>query len=192
MDNRCTLVHRQQKVEQMGELCERLREERERLRMNQEDFGALGGVTKRTQAYYESGERTPDAKYLASVAGGGVDLVYVITGARSITQDEERLMHDRTGGDARLTQIQESGLRTIESYGPSQAASATVLRIESPSIPVVSREDVCSMIIDILHAKRRTLSSTTVWAIVDSIMALQRAGASVDKSTIDSQLRLVK
>lgn len=176
----------------MGELYERLREERERLRMNQEDFGALGGVTKRTQAYYESGERTPDAKYLASVADGGVDVGYVITGARSVTQDEERLVHDRTDGNARMAQTQGSGLRTIESYGPSQAANATVIRIESPSIPFVSREEVCSMIIDILHAKQRTLPSTTVWAIVDSIMALQRAGASVDKSTIDSQLRLVK
>ncbi len=62
----------------------RLREERERLLLNQTAFAAVGGVTKKTQMLYESGERFPDAKYLAAVHAIGCDVRYVVTGLRDI------------------------------------------------------------------------------------------------------------
>jgi len=61
----------------------RLREERERLGLSQTEFGKIGGVTKKTQMLYESGERSPDMVYLAAVAEAGVDILYVVTGERS-------------------------------------------------------------------------------------------------------------
>lgn len=73
---------------------ERLKEERERLGLNQTDFAALAGASKNTQYNYEKGERSPDANYLAAAAVQGVDVLYVITGARtpqpsaSFTADE--------------------------------------------------------------------------------------------------------
>ncbi|WP_221227654.1 helix-turn-helix domain-containing protein [Rhodocyclus tenuis] len=60
----------------------RLREERERLGLNQSDFGAAGGVGRKTQFNYEEAERSPDAAYLAAIATAGVDVQYVITGQR--------------------------------------------------------------------------------------------------------------
>lgn len=62
---------------------ERLREEREKLRYSQEKLGAIGGVQKRAQINYESGERQPDAAYLRGVAQVGVDVQYVLLGVRS-------------------------------------------------------------------------------------------------------------
>lgn len=62
---------------------ERLREERERLGLNQTELGARGGVSRKTQFNYESGERLPDAAYLAKVMDAGVDVLYVVTGNRS-------------------------------------------------------------------------------------------------------------
>lgn len=59
---------------------DRLCEERERLGMNQTDFGAIGGVSRRTQSNYESGERSPDADYLAAIAAIGADVTYILTG----------------------------------------------------------------------------------------------------------------
>lgn len=44
----------------------------------------MGGVTKQTQIKYESGDNHPDTKYLAACEAHGVDIVYVITGRRSI------------------------------------------------------------------------------------------------------------
>ncbi|MFY4004711.1 helix-turn-helix domain-containing protein [Achromobacter denitrificans] len=81
-------------------MFERLREERERLGLNQTEFGLLGGVQKRSQINYESGERVPDATYLAAMAQGGVDVMYVLTGVRSfmppqpITPEHRALIAD--------------------------------------------------------------------------------------------------
>jgi len=63
---------------------QRLREERLRLGMSQEEFGVMGGVTKRAQLNYETGIRSPDTNYLFTIASiGEVDVQYVITGKRS-------------------------------------------------------------------------------------------------------------
>jgi transcriptional regulator with XRE-family HTH domain len=71
---------------------ERLREERERLGMNQTQFAALGEVSKRAQITYEKGESTPDAAYLNAMAKVGADVQYIVTGVRSVAA----LMKDET------------------------------------------------------------------------------------------------
>ncbi len=58
----------------------RLRAERERVGLNQKEFGAIGGVSKTTQLNYEADERHPDTKYLDAIAALGVDLVFLLTG----------------------------------------------------------------------------------------------------------------
>jgi phage repressor protein C with HTH and peptisase S24 domain len=69
-------------MDNFNKIGERLREERERLGFNQTDFGALGGVLKKSQFHYEKGERLPDAAYLAAIANAGCDVSYIITGKR--------------------------------------------------------------------------------------------------------------
>ena len=59
---------------------DRLKEERLRLGMTQEQFGALGGVRKQAQLKYEKGERKPDAAYFERIAAAGVNVSYVLTG----------------------------------------------------------------------------------------------------------------
>ena len=81
------------------ELGARLKEERERLGMNQTDFAARGGVSKVTQFNYESGRRSPDALYLAAVGSLGVDVLYIVTGQRAseavgLAPDEAALVDD--------------------------------------------------------------------------------------------------
>jgi transcriptional regulator with XRE-family HTH domain len=62
----------------------RLREERNRLGLNQTDFAGLGMVKKGAQIKYESGERMPDALYLSAIAAAGADVNYILTGQRSL------------------------------------------------------------------------------------------------------------
>lgn len=81
---------------QTSAIGERLREERERLGLNQEELGQRGGVNRNTQGKYEKSERSPDAVYLAGIAQHGVDVLYVVTGARQVRLDE------MTGEGARL------------------------------------------------------------------------------------------
>lgn len=61
----------------------RLREERDRLGLNQTDFGAIGGVSKMSQINYEKNEHSPSAAYLGALAKQGVDVLYVITGVHA-------------------------------------------------------------------------------------------------------------
>jgi transcriptional regulator with XRE-family HTH domain len=63
---------------------ERLKEERGRLGLNQTDFAALAGRTKKTLIDYEKGATSPDAKFLAAIAAEGADVQYILTGVRSL------------------------------------------------------------------------------------------------------------
>lgn len=59
---------------------DRLREERERLRLSQPAVADAAGITKKTQIEYEKNRTPPDANYLASVAALGFDVSYIVTG----------------------------------------------------------------------------------------------------------------
>lgn len=61
----------------------RLREERERLGLNQEAFARLTPIgTRQSQSNYEKDASSPDAKYFAAIAAAGADVLYIITGER--------------------------------------------------------------------------------------------------------------
>jgi transcriptional regulator with XRE-family HTH domain len=62
---------------------ERLREERERLGLNQTEFGVLLGVSRGTQKNYELGASSLDLRYVAALEEQGADAAYILTGRRS-------------------------------------------------------------------------------------------------------------
>ena len=72
----------------MSSIGERLREERQRLAMNQTELGVVAGVLKQAQIKYEKGERFPDAAYLAAAAAVGADIRYIVTGDRDAPPSE--------------------------------------------------------------------------------------------------------
>lgn len=77
------------------DIGDRLREERERLGLTQEQLGEAAGVRKLAQHKYEKGERPPNVRYLSEAAAAGVDVLYVITGARGgvvLTREETALV----------------------------------------------------------------------------------------------------
>lgn len=67
----------------MCNISSRLLEERNKLKLNQLDMAEAGGVSKRAQGYYESGERVPDGNYFCAIAKAGADVQYILTGKRS-------------------------------------------------------------------------------------------------------------
>lgn len=73
----------------------RLKEERDRLGFNQQEFAAIGGASKRSQIDWEQGRLVPNAEFLALVAAAGVDTLYILTGehsSASMTTDEITLL----------------------------------------------------------------------------------------------------
>lgn len=93
----------------------------------------------------------------------GVDVLYVLTGRRTVSYQPAA---DRHGGNV-------MPLYAGESAGMTQ-------------------RHVLEMVLDALHQLGKTLPAKAVFGVVDAVMALQRAGATVNKSTIQTQLRLVK
>ncbi len=67
----------------MSEIFSRLKKERERLKLNQQQLGAIGGVARNAQSHYESGTRLPDAGYFSAIASVGADVQYFLTGIQS-------------------------------------------------------------------------------------------------------------
>lgn len=75
---------------------------------------------------------------------------------------------------------------------PSHAQSATVTPIGTSESSGLTQLQVLAMVIDALHKLGKSLPSKAVFAVVEAVMALQRAGATVNKSAVEAQLRLVR
>ncbi|MFS4552069.1 helix-turn-helix domain-containing protein [Comamonas resistens] len=66
-----------------GFLAQRLREERKRLKLSQDEMAALGGVKPRTYQDWERGIASANAEFLATAELSGMDAAYVLTGRRA-------------------------------------------------------------------------------------------------------------
>ncbi|QZA76384.1 helix-turn-helix domain-containing protein [Deefgea tanakiae] len=64
---------------------ERLRAERLGIRLSQQEFADLGGVSRPAQANYEAEKREPSLSYLSAISQR-VDVLYVINGQRASKQ----------------------------------------------------------------------------------------------------------
>jgi phage repressor protein C with HTH and peptisase S24 domain len=71
-----------------AEMGARLRAERDRLRLKQNEFADKVGVSKTAQFNYEVGERAVDAVYLQRAAELGMDTLYVVTGVHPLVEDD--------------------------------------------------------------------------------------------------------
>lgn len=86
----------------------RLREERERLQLSQEQLAAIAGTNRVTPSRYEGGAHLPTLGFLAAVAQVGVDVGYVLDGKRTVValsaDDAALLGHAAAIVDARLAE----------------------------------------------------------------------------------------
>lgn len=72
----------------MDGMGHRLKTERKRLKLSQQELGLVGGVEANAQGLYERGKRFPNASYLEAVAGAGVDVLFVVTGVRKLVASD--------------------------------------------------------------------------------------------------------
>jgi len=67
-------------MESMGA---RLKGERRKAGLSQQEFALVGGVAANAQWQYENGRRIPRADYLAAIAKSGVDILFIVLGQRT-------------------------------------------------------------------------------------------------------------
>lgn len=102
----------------MSTFGERLRSERIRLGLSQEEFGALAAVKRGAQVNYEKDERSPDAEYLQALVPHGVDVLFLIADVRSspgprLSGDQAELLQDFDRLSAELQKAARLMLRTL-------------------------------------------------------------------------------
>lgn len=149
----------------MVSIGERLREERQKLKMSQTAFAERGGVTKKTQMLYEGHERFPDAQYLASVAAAGVDVLYVLTGERVAAP---------------------ASAPAVTSY-----ERATVVPLAANEHVGLTWRQILAIAVDELNAAGKRLPGEKLLELVDLLVAWQAEGAKVDAEKMRKQIRLV-
>lgn len=70
----------------------RLRVERARLGLTQEQFASLGGVKRASQHMYEQSERVPDIHYLQRLSEHQIDVVHLLLGQKVPSSDAGQLI----------------------------------------------------------------------------------------------------
>lgn len=91
----------------------RLRAERKRLGLSQEQLAAAAGIKRLAQSQYESESREPRISYLAAIGGAGVDIFYLLFG-KSV--DTSLMTSDQT------TDVERRTFELIEEYVQTQCA----------------------------------------------------------------------
>lgn len=96
-----------------NEICMRLKEERERLGLIQQQLADIGGVTKTTLFNYENG-REPSSGFLSAIAAAGADTRYILEGEYRYAEIGERLRKERTRLNQNTRGMAELGCVTPE------------------------------------------------------------------------------
>jgi transcriptional regulator with XRE-family HTH domain len=128
----------------------RLKDERELLKLNQEDFAALGGVGRKTQFNYESGERAPDGAYLAALAQHGVDVQYILTGLRASTLTA---LHEASQEAAAMNLPKELQAKLQELLFASKTGGLELLQ----SMVLTAQQEQAGYAVEVLTAEEQAL-----------------------------------
>ena len=96
----------------------RLKEERQRLGLTQEEFANLGGVKKLAQANYEAEKRYPNTLYLANIWLEDVDIQYILTGVREVNLESK--------SDTDKASQQEKEQRFLQAYNRVLTSAAAL------------------------------------------------------------------
>lgn len=119
----------------MAQVGSRLRDERLRIGLSQDEFAAVGGVARRSQSAYEADERSPDADYLLAVRELGVDIFYVLTGERVVITEAKKshVEVDVSGDESEVLelyrQLNDSGKAALHAFMVSCVASGAMATV---------------------------------------------------------------
>lgn len=89
----------QEKTYQKWKIGERLALERARLGYNQRDFAAIGGASINSQVRYEKDTSEPTTGYLLRVMEIGADVMFILTGTRSLIASDGRAVYESNRKD---------------------------------------------------------------------------------------------
>ncbi|MFY2089921.1 helix-turn-helix domain-containing protein [Achromobacter xylosoxidans] len=128
---------------------ERLREERKRIGLDQGPFGNIGGVQTVAQSNYENGKRMPDASYLEKVAAAGVDVLYVLTGTRSLSEKDLAADLKRYGDAWETLELALEKVNRTMSPARKRKAAEALYRASKAQMAGVTQEQLTALVLDL-------------------------------------------
>lgn len=143
----------------------RLRSERKRLALTQDQFADACAISKGTQLNYERDSRIPDAAYLRQAALLGVDVLYVITeqhASTTLSADEAQLLQAyRSQSSHNKLALQYFVACLADAKGDGEALSETAqreLRLFAALRQALGDEQIAqttleAMLLDLLRSK---------------------------------------
>lgn len=123
------MTEREHEKQQLGE---RIRAERERLGMSQEEFGALAHTTRITQAQYEKGIREPKHSYFKALEAHAVDIQFLVLGRPGIEQTLE---------NPKFLEVEKAAFRLLMSTLKAHKIDMTTLSSETLHVAFIGLRD---------------------------------------------------
>lgn len=93
---------------------------------------------------------------------------------------------------ALLAQGSKSVVTSAQAPEQIQYVRGTVVPMPTNENAGLTQQEVMALVLDALHKAKRTLPAARIFAVVDAVMAWQRAGMNVTESSVVEQLRQVK
>lgn len=110
---------------QRTDIGRRLKEEREKIGLSQAELSKVTGASTRTHIAWEKGEQTPNAVYLAAMNTQSINVNYVVTGQKSLSnQDLENELEQLSLAWEALVQALQQAEKTLTPSQMRQAAEA--------------------------------------------------------------------
>ena len=113
----------------------RLKQERERLGLTQDDVSDMGDVSRRTVAAWERGEQSPNGAFLALAAERGFDVLFILTNIRrppqegSLSEAAATLLQNYENADANGRSLVEGVAALAGGRSAAGRASGPVVQI---------------------------------------------------------------
>lgn len=115
----------QQKYSQMDSIGYRIKEERLRIGLTQEQLVKQTDVTVQSQRRYESDQRKPDTNYLQALASLGMDVYYILLGRREDEPSRMTVQPDERALINAYQSLDDEGKRSLR--GVADAMSLKTL-----------------------------------------------------------------
>ncbi|MBF0424790.1 MAG: helix-turn-helix transcriptional regulator, partial [Magnetococcales bacterium] len=95
--------------------------ERERLRLTQQEFADIVGVSRKSIGKYEGGERQPTTEFLTKAAAAGVDISFILAGVRELPLSEANLTPEESVLVGHFRHCDENGQASIKRMAALEA-----------------------------------------------------------------------
>lgn len=115
---------------------DRLKVERERLGFSQDQMAEAGRVKKRAYCYYEANERAPDVLFLEALAFAGADVLYIVSGSRSLASQQSHQVNQ----DVAPYGLSADEAALLDNYRHSPPEAQAALRATSAALAQSAEE----------------------------------------------------